>query len=267
MKEQLLKLEQVFTKAKGVSVELGLMDDIKKTFKEAEKLSAIAEGKGLSELRKVVVKVDNDFLQLLRKSSEGLDLIDKAEQALNLGYDNVRKFGRGFETAQASTEAAFISAGVKMEGTPMEVLEHNIYEGEIEKMNIMYDARMQSYDFKQGAVSSRMEGEYAMFQARAARSSAIISAVGTMVGAAGNYMLATESAAQAKALMTQNASYATQILNTQAKNNKILMDLRAINAQNLTLKTNENLLRLNQTAIDNSITLNKYPCGFPVRSH
>ena len=104
-------------------------------------------------------------------------LDNKAEQALNLGYDNVRKFGRGFEKAQASTEAAFISAGVKMEGTPMEVLEHNIYEGEIEKMNIMYDARMQSYDFKQAAVSSRMVGEYAMYQARAARSSAIIGAL------------------------------------------------------------------------------------------
>ena len=197
-------------------------------------------------------------------------LDNKADQAIKIGESNVKKFGRSFEKAQASTQVAYIAAGVKMEGTPMEVLEHNIYEGEIEKMNIMYDARMQSYDFKQGAVSSRMEGEYAMFQARAARSSAIISAVGTMVGAAGNYMLATESAAQAKALMTQNASYATQILNTQAKNNKILMDLRAINAQNLTLKTNENLLSLNKTAIDNSITINKYPMGnkkYPFLSH
>tara|TARA_R100001530_G_scaffold49894_1_gene37230 strand:- start:214 stop:585 length:372 start_codon:yes stop_codon:yes gene_type:complete len=105
MKEQLLKLEQVFTKAKGVSVELGLMDDIKKTFKEAEKLSAIAEGKGLSELRKVVVKVDNDFLQLLRKSSEGLDLIDKAEKALkDLGVDKPKEI-QGFENVLKSYEA------------------------------------------------------------------------------------------------------------------------------------------------------------------
>ena len=194
-------------------------------------------------------------------------LDNKAEQALNLGHANVRKFGRGFEKAQASTEAAFIAAGVKMEGTPMEVLEHNIYEGEIEKMNIMYDARMQSYDFKQQAVSSRMEGEYAMFQARAARSSAIIGAVGTMVGAAGSYMLAGQQAAQAKALMTQNASYATQILNTQAKNNKILMDMRAMNAKNLSVTINENARSINNTAIDNAITLQKYPMGFPVRSH
>tara|TARA_R100001443_G_scaffold1507_1_gene5559 strand:- start:9605 stop:10327 length:723 start_codon:yes stop_codon:yes gene_type:complete len=188
-------------------------------------------------------------------------LDNKAEQALNLGYDNVRKFGRGFETAQASTEAAFISAGVKMEGTPMEVLEHNIYEGEIEKMNIMYDARMQSYDFKQAAVSSRMEGQYAMYQARAARSSAIIGAVGTMVGAAGSYMLVGEQAAQAKALMTQNAAYATDILTAQAKNNKILTEMKAMNAKNFTLKINENARNINDTAINNAIKLQKYPMG------
>ena len=188
-------------------------------------------------------------------------LDNKAEQALNLGYDNVRKFGRGFEKAQASTEAAFISAGVKMEGTPMEVLEHNIYEGEIEKMNIMYDARMQSYDFKQAAVSSRMEGQYAMYQARAARSSAIIGAVGTMVGAAGSYMLAGEQAAQAKALMTQNAAYATQIWNAQAKNNKILTEMRAMNAKNFTLKINENARNINNIAIDNAIKLQTHPMG------
>ena len=188
-------------------------------------------------------------------------LDNKAEQALNLGYDNVRKFGRGFETAQASTEAAFISAGVKMEGTPMEVLEHNIYEGEIEKMNIMYDARMQSYDFKQAAVSSRMEGQYAMYQARAARSSAIIGAVGTMVGAAGSYMLAGQQAAQAKALMTQNAAYATDILTAQAKNNKILTEMKAMNAKNFTLKINENARNINNTAIDNAIKLQKHPMG------
>tara|TARA_Y100001963_G_scaffold46596_1_gene65653 strand:+ start:115 stop:477 length:363 start_codon:yes stop_codon:yes gene_type:complete len=97
MKEQLLKLEQVFTKAKGERVELGLIDDVRKTFKEAEKLSAIAEGKGLGELRKVVLKVDNDFLQLSRKASEGLDLIDKAKKALkDLGVDKPKEL-QGFE--------------------------------------------------------------------------------------------------------------------------------------------------------------------------
>ena len=36
MKEQLLKLEQVFTKAKGERVELGLVDDVQKLFKQTQ---------------------------------------------------------------------------------------------------------------------------------------------------------------------------------------------------------------------------------------
>ena len=104
--EQILNSLSKLIKSEGkVKVDLGLMDDIKKTFKEAEKLSAIAEGKGLSELRKVVVKVDNDFLQLLRKSSEGLDLIDKAEKALkDLGVDKPKEI-QGFENVLKSYEA------------------------------------------------------------------------------------------------------------------------------------------------------------------
>jgi hypothetical protein len=38
MKEQLLKLEQVFTKAKGVSVELGLVDDLKDLIKRGSSI-------------------------------------------------------------------------------------------------------------------------------------------------------------------------------------------------------------------------------------
>ena len=38
MKEQILKLEQVFTKAKGVSVELGLVDDLKDLIKRGSSI-------------------------------------------------------------------------------------------------------------------------------------------------------------------------------------------------------------------------------------
>ena len=38
MKEQLLKLQEVFTKAKGVSVELGLVDDLKDLIKRGSSI-------------------------------------------------------------------------------------------------------------------------------------------------------------------------------------------------------------------------------------
>jgi hypothetical protein len=45
------------------------------------------------------------------------------------------------------------------------------------------------------------------------------------------------------------------------------MDMRAMNAKNLSVTINENARNINNTAIDNAITLQKYPMGFPVRSH
>ena len=63
----------------------------------------------------------------------------KADQSIALGEHNVRKFDKAFATQQAATQAAYIAAGVKMSGTPMEIMEYNIAEAELEKMNIMYD--------------------------------------------------------------------------------------------------------------------------------
>ena len=188
-------------------------------------------------------------------------LDSKADQSVALGEHNVKKFSRAFASQQASTQAAYIKAGVKMSGTPMEIMEYNIAEAELEKMNIMYDARMGSYDFKQQAVQARMEGKLAMFQARSARSSAIIGAVGTMVGATGNFMLAKNQAANAKALMTTNAAYATQILNSQAANNKILTDMKSMNAKALIALTNSNAQSLISTDLNNAITLQSHPMG------
>jgi hypothetical protein len=85
-------------------VELGLMDDIQKIYKDAQKLSSVAENKGLGNLRKTILKVENDFLQLLRKSSEGLDLIEKAEKQLKeLGVNKPKEL-QGIENVLKSYE-------------------------------------------------------------------------------------------------------------------------------------------------------------------
>ena len=50
MKEQLLKLQEVFAKAKGVSVELGIVDDLKKLNTKSETT--------IKNSKKVVEKID-----------------------------------------------------------------------------------------------------------------------------------------------------------------------------------------------------------------
>ena len=86
-------------------VELGLIQDIEKIYKESQKLSQEAEGKGLGELRKVTLKVESDFLKLLRTSSEGIELIEKLKKsAKDLGID-LPKDVQGYENVLKAYEA------------------------------------------------------------------------------------------------------------------------------------------------------------------
>ena len=110
-KTYLEKLEEITDNAKGVEleetvkVELGLMDDINKIYKDAQKLSSNAEGKGLSDVRKTIVRVDGEFMKLLRKSSEGIDLIEKVERELKeLGVAKPKEL-QGIENVLRSYEA------------------------------------------------------------------------------------------------------------------------------------------------------------------
>jgi len=80
--EALSELIKEKTELKAEKVELGLMDDINKIYKDAQKLSSAAEGKGLNDIRKITLRVESDFIQLSRKAEEGLELIQKAEKQL-----------------------------------------------------------------------------------------------------------------------------------------------------------------------------------------
>ena len=159
-------------------------------------------------------------------------LDDKADQSAKLGEFNVKRFDRDFALQQASTEAAYMAAGVRMAGTPLEILEYNLTEAEMERANIRYSSQVDSYDFKQQSVISRMQGNMAMFQARQQRASAFMNAAGTMVGFYG----------------------AKTMINTQAASNKLIVDTMNANTQKLiTLQSNmsNNLINLtNQNRIN-----------------
>jgi len=160
---------------------------------------------------------------------------NKAENAILIGERNIDTFNKQFDKQISSTEAAYIKSGVKMSGTPLAVLEENLAEAEIERLNIMYDARTQSYDFKQQAVNARMQGELAMYQARQQRAASFISAAGTLVGA-----------------------YATQnLIKTQTQNQQILNDTIIKNQEDLIYKQNNLQKQLITIQNKNSILLNK----------
>tara|TARA_R100000808_G_scaffold11492_1_gene29440 strand:+ start:1183 stop:1683 length:501 start_codon:yes stop_codon:yes gene_type:complete len=111
---------------------------------------------------------------------------NKANQAIVMGEYNVKQFENRFASLQSATEMAFLKSGVvTSEGTPIEVMKNNIAEAELEKENIKYNAKIQSDDYKESAVLSRMEGDLAMYRARSARTSAILGAGSSLLGAYG----------------------------------------------------------------------------------
>ena len=114
MKEQILKLQEVFAKAKGVSIELGLAQDLKKTaeategsLKTADKVIAIAD-KVNNTIQKLAsdVKFYNKYKGLVEQDLEVFvkalkKLKSEAEQgAKSLGLD-VKDID-GYKEAQAS---------------------------------------------------------------------------------------------------------------------------------------------------------------------
>tara|TARA_R110000824_G_C14970726_1_gene653048 strand:+ start:372 stop:734 length:363 start_codon:yes stop_codon:yes gene_type:complete len=101
MKEQILKLQEVFTKAKGERIELGLVDDIEKiygeVFNRATKLDKYKNNviSGIKEFKLQVVKAKND-------SALGLKKVDEFKKAAKeLGIDmpsKMKSLEKEFET-------------------------------------------------------------------------------------------------------------------------------------------------------------------------
>lgn len=166
-------------------------------------------------------------------------LDDKADQAIKLGEYNVRRFDRDFALQQKSTEAAYMAAGVRMAGTPLEILEYNLAEAELERENIRYSSQVDSYDYKEQAVLARMQGQMALFQARSQRSAAWMSAAGTMVGFYGAKAMINQQALQSTTLINTQAANAQAIINSSAANNKIIVDTMNTNSKNLMSLTSD----------------------------
>ena len=166
----------------------------------------------------------------------------KADQAIEIGNRNVARFNKSFERAEAATHAGYISAGVKMEGTPLEVVEQNLYEAEIERLNIMYDANVTAYDFKRAAVDEKYKGDFALYQARQQRSSMFVNAVTSTIAAGANIGMANQAAANAKAM-----------IDAQAANNKILTDMINNNSKKFIDLNNNINMNLFKTSLENQV--------------
>tara|TARA_R100001460_G_scaffold10632_2_gene25093 strand:- start:5302 stop:5961 length:660 start_codon:yes stop_codon:yes gene_type:complete len=172
----------------------------------------------------------------------------KSETALQIGQNNLKIAEKQYEKTQAATDVSLVAAGVKLDqGTPLEILNNNLSEFELQKLNIEYDANMTSYDFLMQATNERLRGEMAVYQARQQRAASFIKAAGTMVGAyATNNILQTQSANQAEILATtkRNAKILTDNYNNGQMN--IINKINNMNKQIINLQNENNLAYANK---------------------
>ena len=85
-----------------------------------------------------------------------------AQQALDLGKRNVAIFQKDFDKLVSESQMSIFKSGVRLEGTPLEVLQEMYAEAEIEKEVIMYNAKVDSADRIETGVIQRMQGAAAL---------------------------------------------------------------------------------------------------------
>ena len=84
-------------------IELALIDDLRKAEANVKKLSEVANGTGLSDVRKAVQKADRSYTELLRASENAIEIADKfIAAAKELGIDD--KEAQGVKNLAKATE-------------------------------------------------------------------------------------------------------------------------------------------------------------------
>ena len=100
MKEQLLKLEEVFAKAKGISIELGLIDEVKDRVSSSDKiilkvsevsrqiLSAKKASKNVKEMAETQIKIQKSLLSEVTKALSDLGVKQEPKEVGQLRSSN-----------------------------------------------------------------------------------------------------------------------------------------------------------------------------------
>tara|TARA_E500000318_G_C3560882_1_gene213358 strand:- start:271 stop:771 length:501 start_codon:yes stop_codon:yes gene_type:complete len=108
-----------------------------------------------------------------------------AEQSIKRGEYQVDRFKKEFDSSLASTEANYAISGIRLdEGTPIQVMKDAFVEAEVEKESIMYNAKIESGEFKESAINARLQRDANAFRARQNRTASFYRVGQTLLGTA-----------------------------------------------------------------------------------
>ena len=104
-----------------------------------------------------------------------------AQTAIELGKRDVKIFESQFNNLVAQSEMKFLKGGVRLEGTPLEVLENMYAQAELEKETIKYNAQGDSADKIELAVIERMQGAAAYARGKNQKKASYLKAGSTLL--------------------------------------------------------------------------------------
>tara|TARA_R110002051_G_scaffold319449_1_gene403528 strand:- start:9534 stop:10190 length:657 start_codon:yes stop_codon:yes gene_type:complete len=141
-------------------------------------------------------------------ANQNAELADANSKAtLELAYQNIAAFEEDYDSFEGDSIVNFAKSGVRLDSpTVIEVLHSNRANAEVEKSNILYNARVESNSQKVQAGQFRTQAAISKMNAKAARITGIANAAGSMVGAYGGYkQVQTQSVFNASMLKSQEA--------------------------------------------------------------
>ena len=132
---------------------------------------------------------------------------DNAAASMELAYQNIASFEEDYDSWESDTVVNYAKAGVRLDSpTVIEVMHDNRANAEVEKANILYNARIDANSLKVQAGQFRTQAAIDKMSAKAARITGIANAGSSLITSWGGYkQVKTQSVFNAAMLKSQEA--------------------------------------------------------------
>tara|TARA_R110002020_G_scaffold163194_1_gene349172 strand:+ start:28 stop:684 length:657 start_codon:yes stop_codon:yes gene_type:complete len=157
-------------------------------------------------------------------ANQNAELADANSKAtLELAYQNIAAFEENYDSFESDSVVNYAKSGVSLDSpTVIEVLHSNRANAEVEKANILYNARVESNSQKVQAGQFRTQASINKMNARAARITGIAGAAGSMITSYGGFKQVKTQSIFNQSMLKSQEEFTKQLL-TLNNNHRMLM--------------------------------------------
>jgi len=164
-------------------------------------------------------------------SNQNAELADANSKAtLELAYQNIAAFEENYDSFESDTFVNYAKSGVSLDSpTVIEILHSNRANAEVEKANILYNARVDSNAQIVQAGQFRTQAAISKMNAKAARITGIASAAGSMIGSYGGYKQVKTQSVFNQSMLKSQEEFTKNLIDLNQSNRMILANMGVYN--------------------------------------